>query len=318
MDGIDVDLLMKVQYEFPLVEKPFQELGRQLGLDEEEVIGRLRALAEAGVLRRIGSVMNYRARGLEAALVGFAVPDKLIDEVAAEINKDPMVTHNYLRDYKPYNVWFVTKADTAEELEEKVKKLADRWGLDYVVLYSLRTYKLDVRFDLYEGISRSKSGVLPESPPSADSLGIPKEFYSKVRSIPLVAEPFREAARALGKSVGETLDVLQELIRLGVLRDFHASLDGEKLGFRENAMVVLKKPDCEKAAALTESTHVVLRNTVPGKWEYPCYFMVHARSKDVIVKRVSTYFGADYNLLFSVRDLLGGGIMARRIESVSD
>ena len=197
-------------------------------------------------------------------------------------------------------------------------RIADRWGLDYVILYSLRTYKLDVRFDLYEGISRSKSGVLPESPPPADSLGIPKEFYSKVRSIPLVAEPFREAARALGKSVSETLDVLQELIRLGVLRDFHASLDGEKLGFRENAMVVLKKPDCEKAAALTESTHVGLRNTVPGKWEYPCYFMVHAKSRDVITKRISKYFGDGYDMLFSVRDLLGGKIMARRIESVSD
>ena len=318
MDKADIDLLMRVQYDFPLVDRPFLEIGRDLGLDEDEVIRRLRKHVESGVLRRIGSVMNYRARGLEAALVGFAVPERLIDDVAADINKDPMVTHNYLRDYKPYNVWFVTKAKTAEELEAKVKAVAERWGVDYVILYSLRTYKLDVRFDLYEGISRSKSGILPENPPSVDELGIPREFYSRVRSIPLVPEPFRGAAEALGKSVGEALDVLQELIKKGVLREFHGALDGEKLGFNENAMVVLKRPDCEKAAALTESTHVVLRNTVPGKWDYPCYFMVHARSRELIKTRISRYFERDYDMLFSLRDLLGGKTMSKRIESVSD
>ncbi|MGC8972966.1 MAG: Lrp/AsnC family transcriptional regulator [Thermoproteus sp.] len=318
MDSKDVELLMMAQYEFPLVDRPFQEMGRALGLSEDEVIDRLRRLAEVGVLRRIGSVMNYRARGLEAALVGFSVPEDMVDAVAADINRDPMVTHNYLRDYRPYNVWFVTKAKTADELEEKVRSLAERWGVDYVILYSLRTYKLDVRFDLHEGISRSKSGILPENPPSIENLGIPKEFYSKVRSIPLVAEPFREAAKILGKSVGEALDVLRSLIDMGVLRDFHASLDGEALGFKENAMVVLRRPDCEEAARLSESTHVVLRNTVPGKWEYPCYFMVHARARKTIMERVAGRFADGYAMLFSVRDLLGGRAMAKRIESVSD
>lgn len=318
VDKIDVDLLMKVQYDFPLVDRPFLEIGRELGLSEDEVIRRLRAHVESGVLKRIGAVTNYRARGLEAALVGFAVPEELIDKVAADINKDPMVTHNFLRDYKPYNVWFVTKAKTAEELEAKVEALAEKWGVDYVVLYSLRTYKLDVRFDLYEGISRSKSGILPESPPTIDEIGIPREFYSKIRSIPLVPEPFRDVARALGKSVGEALDVVEDLVKRGVLRELHGTLDGEKLGFLENAMVVLRRPDCEMAASLTESTHVVLRNTVPGKWEYPCYFMVHARSKDLIRRRVAARIEGDYAMLFSVRDLLGGGVMGKRIESVSD
>ncbi len=318
MDKIDVDLLMKVQYDFPLVDRPFLEIGKELGLSEDEVIKRLRAHVESGVLRRIGAVMNYRARGLEAALVGFAVPEELVDDVAADINKDPLVTHNFLRDYKPYNVWFVTKAKTAEELEAKVRAVAEKWGVDYVVLYSLRTYKLDVRFDLYEGISRSKSGILQENPPTIDELGIPKEFYSRIRSIPLVPEPFRYAAQALGKSVGETLDVLRDLIEKGVLREFHGSLDGEKLGFKENAMVVLKRPDCEMAASLAESTHVVLRNTVPSKWDYPCYFMVHARSRDLIRERVAVNLKGDYAMLFSIRDLLGSRTMSKRIESVSD
>lgn len=315
MDRIDVALLMEAQYDFPLVDRPFLELGRRAGIGEDEAISRLRALVEAGVLRRIGAVLNYRARGLEAALVGLATPPELVDAVAAEVNKDPQVTHNYLRDYQPYNIWFVTKAPTAGELEAKVKSLAENWGLDYIILYSLRTYKLDVRFDLERGISRSRPQILPENPPRVEQLGIPKEFYGKIKSIPLVKEPFKDVARILGKSVGEALDVVRELIDMGVLRDFHATLDGEALGFRENAMVVLREPTCEEAAMLEESTHVVLRNTVPGKWHYPCYFMVHAKTKDAI-SRIK--IGGEHKMLFSIRDLLGGRAMTKRIEAVSD
>lgn len=318
MDKLDIDLLMKVQYDFPLVDRPFEEIGKELGLDEDQVIQRLRRLAAAGVLKRIGSVMNYRAKRLEAALIGLAVPEELIDRVAGEINRDPMVSHNFQRDWRPYNVWYVTKASSKEELEEKVKTLADKWGLEYIILYSLKTYKLDVRFDLRRGISRSKLKRLPEDPPHVDALGIPREFFSKVKSIPLVREPFKGVADVLGKSVGETLDLLLQLIKLGVLRDFHATLDGERLGFRENAMVVLRRPECDRAADMDESTHVVLRNTVPGKWEYPCYFMVHAVDRKVIAESVARSFREGYDMLFSVRDLLGGSDMGKRIESISD
>nr|KJR73284.1 MAG: heme biosynthesis protein [Thermoproteus sp. AZ2] len=317
MDSVDAALLMEAQYNFPLVERPFLELGRRVGIGEDEAIERLRRLATAGILKRIGAVMNYRAKGLEAALVGFAVPPELVDKVAEEINRDPQVSHNFLRDYAPFNVWFVTKAPTPEELEAKVKAVADRWGLDYVVLYSLRTYKLDVRFDIVRGISRSKPQILPENPPRIEQLGVPRQFYSKIRSLPLTKEPFREAAEALGKSVGEALDLIQELQRVGVLRELHATLDGEALGFRENAMVVLREPLCEEAAMMEESTHVVLRNTVPGKWPYPCYFMIHATTQDKIAERLRA-LRAEHRALFSLRDLLGSKAMGARIEAVSD
>ncbi|WP_338065313.1 hypothetical protein [Thermoproteus tenax] len=32
---------MKVQYDFPLVDRPFEEIGQELGLDEDQVIQRL-------------------------------------------------------------------------------------------------------------------------------------------------------------------------------------------------------------------------------------------------------------------------------------
>lgn len=314
--------MMEAQYNFPLVERPYKALGERLGVDEEWVIERLRGLVKAGVLKRIGAILNYRSRGLEAALVGMAVPEDIIEDVAAEVNKDPYVSHNFQRDYKPYNLWFVTKANSREELEAKVASVAKRYGLDYVVLYSLRSYKVDVRFDLRLGVSWTKGELLPENPPPLSSLGVSMAFFSKVKSLTLAPEPFKEAAEALGVSVEEALGKIGEFIKLGVLRDLHATVDGEAVGFRENAMVVLREPVCEAAARLNITTHVVLRNTVPGKWEYPCYFMVHGVSRQVLedyVKDAVRRLGAsDYRMLYSVRDFLGGREMGRRVEKVAE
>jgi len=322
MDAKTVDLLMAVQYDFPLVERPFQAIADTLGTSESWVLERLREAVLSGVLKRIGAILNYKSRGMVAALVGMAVPEDRIEEVAAEVNRDPMVSHNFQRDYKPYNLWFVTKARSKEELEAKVKAVADKFGVDYVVLYSLRSYKVDVRFDLRRGISWTRGYIMPEDPPSVNSLGIPMEFFGKIKSLPLVPEPFKEAAAVLGLPVEQTLEKIKELIRLGMLRDLHATLDGEVVGFKENAMVVIREARCEDVAMLPISTHVVLRNTVPGKWEYPCYFMVHGTRRDVIesyVQEALRKLGVEkYAVLYSVRDFLGGREMGKRVERVAE
>jgi len=322
MDAKTVDLLMAVQYDFPLVERPFQSIADTLGASESWVLERLREAVLGGVLKRIGAILNYKSRGMAAALVGMAVPEDRIEEVAAEVNRDPVVSHNFQRDYKPYNLWFVTKAHSKEELEAKVKAVADKFGVDYVVLYSLRSYKVDVRFDLRRSISWTRGYIMPEDPPSVKSLGIPMEFFGKIKSLPLVPELFKEAAAVLGLPVRETLEKIKELIKLGVLRDLHATLNGEAVGFRENAMVVMKEAKCEEVAMLPISTHVVLRNTVPGKWEYPCYFMVHGTRRDVIESYVQGALRklgvGKYAVLYSVRDFLGGREMGKRVERVAE
>lgn len=318
MDQQFVDILMEVQYRFPLVERPFLEIAERLDTTEGRVIERLREAARLGVLKRIGAILNYKSRGMVAALVAMAVPEDKIEDVARVVNADPLVSHNFQRDYQPYNLWYVTKASSREELEQKVKSVADRFGVDYIILHSLKSYKVDVRFDLHRGISWTRGYIMPENPPPISSLNIPPAFFGRIKSIPLEPEPFKWVAEALGSSVRQAIEKTRELIELGVLRDFHGTLDGEAVGFRENAMVVLEKPRCEEVAMLNISTHVVLRNTVPNKWEYPCYFMVHGTSRSVIQRHIDGVGLDEYRVLYSVRDFLGGREMARRVEKIAD
>lgn len=61
MDKTLVDILMEVQYRFPLAERPFQIIAERLGLTEEEVLKRLREVVMLGVLKRIGAILNYKS-----------------------------------------------------------------------------------------------------------------------------------------------------------------------------------------------------------------------------------------------------------------
>lgn len=320
IDGKLRDLLMEAQYDFPITNRPFLELANRIGVSEDWVIDSLRRLKEQGVVRRIGALVNYRARGMVSALVALRVNEDAVDLVASEVNKDKYVTHNFLRSHSRYNMWYVTKAMSREELNNKVMNIVDRFRgvvTDYVILYAERTYKIDVKFDLYRGVSRAKVRRLPDKQYSINDVGLPMEFYEYIKSIRIMPEPFNDASVKFNIPVGKMAELISDLRDKGIIRDFYAMIDPELSGFRFNAMVVFNTDNCEAIADIDEATHVVKRITVPGKWDYNCYFMIHATSqdiiRDVVSRRLSGLGIVNYDLLYSIRNLLPD--MARRIEA---
>ncbi|MCG2887439.1 MAG: Lrp/AsnC family transcriptional regulator [Vulcanisaeta sp.] len=311
LDHNEKRLLMELQYNFPIVRRPFNELANRLGVSEDWVLGKVREFVRSGVIRRIGALVNYRSRGLVSALVGVSVPNELINDVAKVINSDNQVSHNFVRDHPRYNVWFVTKARSKDELVSKVSSTLSRLGLrDYVILTALRTYKIDVKFDLFRGVSRTKAPPLPSDVPPIESTGLPMEFFRALRSIEVVSEPFNKIATIAGVPVDELGNLVSRLMRLGVIRDFYATLDSEKVGFRENAMVVFKASPglCESVALIEEATHVVLREVTVGEWPYNCYFMIHGVNRGVVddaINGIMRRLGiGKYEVLYSIKNLL--------------
>jgi DNA-binding Lrp family transcriptional regulator len=163
LSKLDTSILMELQYEFPLTETPYCDVAERLGLSAGEVLERLRLLSESGVLKRVGYYFNHRSAGKTAALVAYATGGdrRLVEALASHYRGDPDTTHVYLRDHPVYDVWVVVKRGSRRELEEHVSKLAESLGIGYAILYSVRTYKLSVKYDLERGVSRA--GVSPST-----------------------------------------------------------------------------------------------------------------------------------------------------------
>jgi DNA-binding Lrp family transcriptional regulator len=249
--------------------------------------------------------------------VGAAVEEERIEEVARKIN-GLRVKHNFWRSHPRYSVWYTIKAPNDDALILKVDELMRNCNVeDYVVLPSKRVYKMDVKYHLYKGVSWSEKGLEPESIPKVDELGVNVELLKKLENGFYVSEkPFSPIAREFGMSEIEIIELVEEMMQKGVVRGFNAVLSGERAGFKENGMVVVRTAEPEELAfkllkEVPEITHLVERQ-VPENWNYPLYFMVHATSREPIEqirKRVERMEGVEEtDVLYSVRNLLKVGV----------
>ncbi|MDT7875759.1 MAG: Lrp/AsnC family transcriptional regulator [Sulfolobaceae archaeon] len=315
-DEKTLKLIMELEYNFPFSERPFQIIAERLGLREEEIVYKVKELIDNEVVKRIGMYVSFRAKGMESALVAAQISlDNLekFRKIALGIKE---LTHNYIRNHPKYNVWYVIKAENREKLNENIKKLMDEVNCkDYVILYSKKSLKLSVKYDVIRGISYSENTEIHERIPTAEELGIPKELLKEL-SYPLTVSerPFSKIAEKFNMSESELVELIKELYEKGVIKDYGATVNGEKVGITENAMMLINSDDIESscyslAKDLREATHVVLRES-DKRWDYLCYAMIHARNKQLIFetarKAAKITNAKSYMLLFSLENLKPG------------
>ena len=147
MDDLDKAILNEIQVDFPLVERPFQELARKLNSNEEEIILRIERLMQEGAIRRIGPIVNIKQTGGESTLAAVKAPEDQIDEVAGIISSFNEVSHNYLRPDK-YNIWFTVSAPDKKHLGEILEEIKQRTGCPLIDLPTLRLFKIGVKFNV--------------------------------------------------------------------------------------------------------------------------------------------------------------------------
>ncbi len=128
LDATDAMLIDRLQGDLPLTERPFADVGAELGLSEDEVIERLHRLLGQGVLTRFGPLFHIERAGGQFLLAAVEAPEADFERVAAAINALPEVAHNYRREHR-LNMWFVVAAETPAAAEHTCRRIERETGL---------------------------------------------------------------------------------------------------------------------------------------------------------------------------------------------
>jgi DNA-binding Lrp family transcriptional regulator len=149
LDAVDRALIVATQGGLPLVARPYQAIGDQIGITGEEVVRRLQAMLESGVIRRIGAVPNHYAIGWTAnGMTVWDVADDRVDELGALVGGMDFVTHCYRRPRAlpdwPYNLFAMVHGSSRDEVRDKAALIAELLGADCRggdILFSTRILK---------------------------------------------------------------------------------------------------------------------------------------------------------------------------------
>ncbi|MDD2835427.1 MAG: AsnC family transcriptional regulator [Methanothrix sp.] len=146
MDEKDLDLLKIAQDGVELASRPYRVLGDRVGISEEEVIVRLRALQEAGIIRRFAATIGHRALGIVAnAMIAWRVAPEEVETAGMLFAGVDEVTHCYERAVAedwPYNLYTMVHSKSRGDCLMIADRLSQRSGIsDYRVLFSDFEYK---------------------------------------------------------------------------------------------------------------------------------------------------------------------------------
>jgi DNA-binding Lrp family transcriptional regulator len=148
LDELDRAILNEIQSHFPLVYRPYAEVARRVGASEKEVLRRVKAMHDSGVIRRIGANFTSRKLGYTSTLVAAQVPPQQLERFIQAVNHYPGVTHNYLRRHR-YNVWFTLIAESENRLSQILAEISQETGVKEILsLPARQIFKIKVDFPL--------------------------------------------------------------------------------------------------------------------------------------------------------------------------
>jgi siroheme decarboxylase len=148
LDDIDKAILNRIQSDFPIVPRPFEVLAQELGLSDNQIMLRIEAMKQDGIIRRIGANFVPGKVGFVSTLCAACVPEDQIDHFSEIVNRYPGVTHNYQRD-NHFNVWFTFIARSREEIERCLDRIRQETGVETIMnLPATKVFKIRAEFEV--------------------------------------------------------------------------------------------------------------------------------------------------------------------------
>jgi DNA-binding Lrp family transcriptional regulator len=290
----DMRLIENWQRGFPLVPRPYAAIGCKVGLAEAEVIESLRKLKMAGVLVRVGATVRPNAAGA-STLAALRVPSECMDDVAAIINAEPSVTHNYEREHA-FNLWFVVTAADCGSVERVLDRIRRETRLEVLNLPLQHSYFIDLGFAVNgQGGQRAARPKVADGKPALPRVNEADRRLLRAieNGLPLAPMPYRRIAADLGIAQKAVMGRLASLLESGVINRLGLIVRHYELGFTANAMAVWDiadaEVDCvgERVATFPSVTLCYRRQRHPPRWPYNLFCMVHGRERAITLRHIS-------------------------------
>ncbi len=317
---MEARLLNALQTEFPLVPRPFAELGRRLGMTEAEIIGSISRAKADGIIRQIGPVMDGRRLGFHSTLAAMKVSSENLQHTEVVIAAHPGVSHGYERE-NTFNIWFTLSVGPTQDIDAEIASLKAATGSE--VAFSLpvvRMFKLGAYFDMEgDGLAPpvAMSGHLGVVTLTAQQRLVLNELQ---QDLPLTREPFVEMAQRTGMTVADFLSTCRALLEFGAVRRFSASINPRRAGFSANAMTCWAVPPeltasfGERLAAIRQVSHCYERAT-NALWRRNIFAMVHGHNTqecEDVADRISAETGlTDRLFLYSTHEFKKARVIYR-------
>lgn len=144
LDQIDRDIINKLQEGFPLTPRPYADFAETMGLSEADLMGRIAAMKDAGVITRFGPFLDAAAMGGAFCLCAIAVPEDDFGTVNKIVNAFPEVAHNYKRTHQ-LNMWFVLATETEPGIKDAADAIEAATGLKVFCFPKLKEFFVGFR-----------------------------------------------------------------------------------------------------------------------------------------------------------------------------
>ncbi|MBT9136675.1 MAG: hypothetical protein DDT34_01757 [Firmicutes bacterium] len=146
LSDLDKKIIARLQGDLPLQVEPFAAIAAELGISEDQLLQKMETYLSAGVMRRLGTILRHHQAGYSAnAMVGWAVPDELVEKVGKIMASFSAASHVYLRPTYPdwpFNLFTMLHGKAPEELEKTAAEISELTGIkEYKLLYSTREFK---------------------------------------------------------------------------------------------------------------------------------------------------------------------------------
>ncbi|MBO5940068.1 MAG: hypothetical protein J6R18_02585 [Kiritimatiellae bacterium] len=265
-------MLAALQKGIPFAHRPFEELSREIGCAESELLDFARSVLKSGNARRFGAVFDTRRLGYSSALCCATVSEP--DVAAKKLVDFTEITHCYLREAPGCpNLWWTWSAPT-EKFESSLLKV----DIPFSVLPASVRYKVDVMFGVdTRGAEESTVDNLP--PPD----GTGREIIRALQGDTEIRSDYYSAiAEKAGMKEWDLLSVLEIWHRQGRLKRIGLLLNHRKAGYTANGMCCFRIGGDTGAAGralaeLAEVTHCYER-PMCKEFPYNLYAMVHGTS----------------------------------------